>query len=205
MARVDDLIPDVRTHLSGAPDPTCRLYLRRSAKQFCKDSLVWDVPVLTAAVEANIDTHRTFAIDDDEFDVPEQAYITVVSRVELDVPGENEPRVVGERFVRFNIKTGVLTLRSGAITTSGDLEVSAVLEPTRSATTLPDFLVELWGTGIADYAIFQMLLMPKQEWSDPQLAEIFRDKYQRRVSEARTIRAREGTTKTIEVEPIPFN
>lgn len=259
MAKLRDLIPEVRTHLSGAPETTVLLYLRQAAKQFCKDSLIWEVPIGTLDVQPNVNSRLVYqlynghnvkgawsagdwAVDDivtsngarylclvtrtaadtdppaDDavgwmevaFVAPAQAYITAIEKVELEVTSDPEPRPL-ERLAEglprpytFNIKTGELTIRSGAITAAGTLEVFAQLEPTRAATTLPDFLVELWGVGIAEYAIFQMFLMPKQEWTDPALAEIFRDKYKRRVAEATELRAREGTSGGIEVSPIPF-
>lgn len=253
MARISDLIPLVRTHMSGAPEMMVQLYLRAAAKQFCQDTLVWDPPIGSEVVQSDVDRRRKYPIyngtnvkgpwvagahDVDDivevdgqrylcivartaadtdppaddavgwravsFVAPAQSYVNAVTKAEILPTGEMEPRRVEDRYIRYDIKTQMLTLLPGAITTGGELEVFTVLEPTLTAKVLPDFLAERWGQGIADYAIFSMFLMPKQEWSDPELAEVFRDRYVRRVSEAQIQRAREGTTKTVEVEPIPF-
>ncbi|MCY4470290.1 MAG: hypothetical protein OXC08_16370 [Thiotrichales bacterium] len=214
MANLSDLTPEVRSHLSSPPESTVRRYLRRAAKQFCQDSLVWDRSIGTAEVEANGSAERSIVLHDNgatgdgrDFVAPAQAWITTVSRVLHTSAGADfdaERDEVDEAEYRFEVDERALVLRPGAITSTGTLDVRAALEPTRAAVTVPDFLVEQFGEGIADYAVFEMLTMPKQEWSDPDLALLFERKYQKRVSEARTHKARQGTRKSIEVTPFPF-
>ena len=204
MAKLIDLIPEVRTHLAGAADPTVTLYLRRAAKQFCQDSKIWDVNIGSKAVTPPADTDSAVRYvlpsedPDDDFTLPAQSYINSISTVRLD---DNEVDVKG---YAFDLSTRELVMQARTILQAATLYVGAVLETARKATALPDFIFELWGDGIADYAVWEMMTMPKQEWSDPVLAEVFKKKYDDRVAEATVAKAREGTEKPIELLPFEF-
>lgn len=214
MAVLDDLIPEARTHLSGVPEETVELYLRRAAKQFCRDSLAWDVSLGTrvlAAAPAATARYRLYLHGEagaEHFIAPGEAYINRVSQVRFTPSGstpDSKRDVLEEDLYAYEHATRDLILYPGALSGAGTLDVNAVLEPARGAETLPDFLVELRGEGIVEYAIFELMTMPKQEWSDPELAALFKAKYDARVNEATVDKAREGTRKGIELAPFEFN
>ena len=204
MAEIEDLIPEVRTHLSGASDPTVELYLRRASRQFCQDTRIWDVNIGSAEVAPpdEMDADTAIALPstgaDTAFVLPADSYINSVSAVRLD--GDE----VTAKNKAFDVVTRKLILRPGTIIQPGVLAVDVILEPRRGATTIPDFLFQLWGAGIADHAIWEMMTMPNQEWSNPVLAREFRKKYDLQVAEATVAKAREGVEKPIELEPTPF-
>ena len=251
---ISDLVPDVRTHLSGAPHATVLLYLNRAAKQFCQDSLIWDAELGTVTLAANPTSARTYRVydgqnvmgawavgtwavdaivtsggrryiciaartnadtdapgDDTEgwrevhFVAPAGAYINRISRVRIDPEDGTDEEVLDERSYGFDVTTRELTIARGALLRDiGTLAIDAVLEPLKRTRTVPQWLIEAHGEGIADYAIYEMMMMPKQEWTAPTLAMAFKTKYEARVSEATVSRARRGTRRTIYLDPFPF-
>ena len=204
MTTLKSLVPSVRTHLAGAADPTVRLYLRRAAKQFCEDTLIWQANLGSAAISPAVDSRDEIRIalpstgDDPDYALPAQSVLNSVSRIRLD------RNFVADQLYWFDLVTRELVLLPGTVTQDATLTVFAILEPSADATELPDFLAGRWGDGIADYAIFEMMLMPKETWSDRGLAATFKAKYQARVAEATVARARAGADRGIELDPIPF-
>lgn len=211
MARLDELESAVKTHLSGVSEPTILRYLRRAAQQFCQDSKIWDVNIGSKEVmpDATPNLRRRIAVPstaegDSSFVLPDQSYLNAVSRVRYALSPSMEPKNLADSQWSYDIPTRELVLEPGAIFQTMTLHVDAILQTSASATQLPDWMAELWGEGISDYCTFEIMSMPKQEWSDPELAGVFKAKYDARVTEATTIKARKGSTQSIEVTPIPF-
>jgi len=212
MASLRDLIPEVRTHLDGAPDETCLLYLGRAAKQFCADSGVWvhDLGEGTVSPADDPNDYVYVAVpdsdnDDSPWEMPKGAYMHSVQKIMLG--GRVLDRITGtqEPVYMYDVVTGQLRMASRVITQDGEtLKVYAMLTPAKTASVLPEFLVERHAEGIASYAISQMLMMPNREWSDPRLASNFMVQYSQRVSESRVSVARGGTRGKIALKPIPF-
>ncbi|WP_017879730.1 phage adaptor protein [Janthinobacterium sp. CG3] len=59
----------------------------------------------------------------------------------------------------------------------GTLTVRTSLAPTRAATTLPNFLVDRYLQTIAAGALYRLLIVPAQGWSNPQLAAYFKTEF----------------------------
>jgi len=200
MEQLDVLVPYVVTHLSGAPEIQVILYLRRAAKQFCQDTSIWRVSMGTQSVTAptDNDAYLRISIPNDDLTLPDQSIINSIGDLKLDGDSIDISRY------RYNIVTQQIEFEPQAFYETKEMEVFAILEPTRSATTIPDFLVERWGEGIADYCIWEMMSMINREWSAPGIAIGYKAKYQSRVAEATVQYARRGTDKGIRLEPRPF-
>lgn len=140
-----------------------------------------------------------------DFVSPAATYITRLSRIRIE-PGNNERAYdLSDTLYAFNIINRTVTIDRGAITRDqGILTIDAILEPQTNTQIVPEWLVELYGDGIADYAIHEMMMMPNREWSAPAMAGRFYSKYQQRVSEATVQKARRGTRRLIRLDPIPF-
>ena len=203
MAQILDLVPEVRTHLSGAPDITVELYLRRAVIQFCRDSRIWDVRIGQATVRPAMDDSEIEvpvpSIDPvEDFVLPDSSIIRAISAVTLN----DEDPLEGEYYA-YSKAEAVLTLARRTVSRESTLRVKAILTPIDTAREFPNFLDE-WRSGIVDYAIYEMLTMPNQAWSDPILADHFNNEYDKRVAEATVEKARQGTEKPIRLQPIPF-
>ncbi|WP_419917456.1 hypothetical protein [Candidatus Poriferisocius sp.] len=211
MGALSDLYPTVRAHVSGVSDPLMATYLKRAAKQFCQDTKVWDVnvgkvdlqppanPMLRFRIEV---PSRTVGVTD--FVLPAGSYLNSISRVRYAIDPNMEPEDLPNEEWSYDIPTRDLVLEPRTISQAMTLHVDAVLENLSTASAVPDWMSELWGEGIADYCIFELLSLANKEWTDPALAGIFRGKYQARVSEATIAKARKGSRQPLETEPIAF-
>lgn len=193
----------VRVHLRSAPDPTITLYLQRAARQFCHDSQAWIINVGMKSVSpAPTGQELKVAVPstgmDTDFVLPTESALNRIAEVRLD---DNK---LDDHGYRYDRPTAQIVLQPGVVMQAGALHVDAVLEPSLNAQNIPDFLGEQWGEGIADYAIYEMMMMPGQDWSNPVLAGAYRRKYHEMVSEATVDLARGGTRRGIRLAPIPF-
>ena len=227
MARLNDLMPDVRSHLSGTPELMVLQYLRRAAKQFCQDSGVWEVSMGTKEIDSPDDSDESFRlhipepklVPNPDFDpdspvspdnpkliepdvpplvIPTNSYINEVARITLD--NEDVP-ISG---YSYDIVNSTLVIAPRQFLGTRTLEVWVTLEPSRGTSIIPDFLYERWGEGIADYCIWEMMSMINREWSSPRLAREYKMKYENRVAEATVAKARKGTGQSIELQSIEF-
>ena len=209
---IDLLSPIVKTHLKGAPDAAVTIYIQRACKQFCKDSSLWEqrLGIKDVARPEDPDVNIVFEVPDDDFRLPYMSALRSISEVKY---GEDEdqlntdnpdPRLTRGQY-RFDLVRKELTIVGGTYEKAGKLSVSAVLTTTLAATEIPEFLYENWSEGITNYAVWEMMNMPDREWSNSRESKTYLAKYQSRVNEARTERAREGTTGRVQMDPLPFN
>ena len=96
----------------------------------------------------------------------------------------------------YSFEDGILLLEqevpheedgSGPPLQDGDVfEVRATMEPARSDTYLADPVAELADLAIADKAVYELLTIPNQEWTNPALAKDFDQRYLRRLGNQKT-------------------
>ena len=199
MADLSELFPDVLTHLSGASEATVLAVPAPGAKQFCQDSRIWAVSMGTKDIDAPDDLSEfSIVLPEADLTIPDQSYINSVESVEIDNIG------IDPKYYRYDVVSKTLTLNADTFRDTVTMEVYVVLETLRSSSTAPDFLLERWGEGIGDYALWEMMRMKGREWSDQRNADVYKMKYEQRVAEAKVEKAREGTGNAIEMPPIPF-
>ena len=211
---LDELIPEVRNYLKGPSDPMVTSYLRIASKQFCQDSRMWRQEIGTIEVEPPTDPNDEIvipipsALKDDgtrDLSLPTDSYLNTLSMVHFDIGPANSNLPASADDYSYDVVFQELTLVAGAISNTTKVTVTAILEPSRLTNVLPTFLVERHADGIRDYALYRMMTMKDREWTDPMLAQTYKEQYEARVAEAKIDRARGGTEKTIVLENIPFN
>lgn len=189
----DDWTSEIRTHLAGAPDETCIIYLRRAAQQFCEDSRIWRELLGEHAVSSAASSALTVDVEvpSNDYPLPASSAFIAIDRLTMDAK-PLRPLLV-RQGVSYDEWTRTLHIDATLIPKAGDLGIYAILEPSDTATNVPDALAK-WRSGIIDRAIERMMLMPKQPWSNPVLARWFATQYQNRVSEARRAAARRNVS-----------
>ena len=211
---IDVLVPEVKNFVNGPSDPVIVSYLRIASKQFCQDSRMWRQEIGTIEVVPPTDPNDEIVIpipsvlkDDDTRDLslPDQSYLNTVSRLDFNIGPANSKEEAGAKLYRYDVVFEELILVAGAISNTTNVTVIVILEPSLLSEQIPSFLVERHAEGIRDYALYSMMKMKGQEWTDPQSAQDHKIEYEARVAEAKIDRAREGTEQTIELEIIPFN
>ena len=211
MAQIRDLLPEVKTHLDSVPDLTAVTYLRRAVKQFCQDTGIWTIktdPVVINQSDLPMDDKLPFTgiLPSDDYPVDE-TYPRVVFALQdviINTYSSIDPQAQPNPFT-YNVITKqfeIMRYLFGMF--PANLEFLVQLQPTKAADTIPDFLVELRSEGIASYAIAELMAMPNRQWSDPRLSTLYMSKYQDRASEARTRKAKAGTTGPIPIDFLPF-
>ena len=206
------MLPEIKSHLDGVPEPTILIYIKRAVKQFCTDSQIWRKRTAEGTVE--------------EADVPEDGDWTITlpgnTEYTITVAGDHPYIIYAVNDVLINKKsarsaegrvnpfaydedTGLFSMHREAFADAfpAKVVIEVLLQPTKAATTVPDFMIDLYSEGIASYAISELMMMPQREWSDASMSRHYLGKYQRRVAEARIIKAKQGTTGPLEIDPIP--
>ena len=176
---VDEILPDA----PGCPRMTVRDRVRDGARQFARESLVWDV-------EAE---RRTADSGETEFDLilPREGQFWTVTAVEIDEKPVAHEWDREERIVR---------LPRGR---RGELVIRVALEPKDGQASLPQALAE-WSEAIKDYARYRLMVMPGQEWTQPEMGMAYRRQYDDRVNDARIRKARSHSTQPLRTAPQPF-
>ena len=67
--------------------------------------------------------------------------------------------------------TSVLSINPRAVSQESELEVRASFQPNDAATEVPDGLTE-WKLAFIDRALYEIMLMPGKDWTDPETAGI---------------------------------
>lgn len=179
---IADLLPEVMPDVPGCPRATAIERLVAAARQFARDSLVWDVEIDRIQVARDQGEVSLFSPTD--------------GKVEAITSAEIDSKPVAHRWDGEN-----LTLSEQH--PAGLLIVRAALMPLKTATTLPVPLAR-WPEPIVDYARSRLLSMPRQEWTNLELGLAFRRQYEDRLADARVERSRSRTTQTLRVKAHPF-
>lgn len=167
------LLPLIQPELpvSGALQPLVLQSLSQAAREFCRRTRVWyeDQTLDIAA-----------AVTEYEFDTPTTGAVVIeLQNVMLD----GEDAIQGTDYTVNSGRTLILEEEPSDDVTGG-LEARAVFAPALWATTLPDFLVSVWGEGIVAGALSELFLMPGKPWSDPDRANYWRRRFLDKVGEA---------------------
>lgn len=181
MADIDDLFPEVLIHAPNCSDPIARRYLREAARDACDKVDLWRER--DTIVISDLESQILPVISDAEIVRIENAYLDGVSLkpqtpewLDDKFPGWDNPGApdATSRFIT-QIKPGVLQL---VPPNTGTLSLRLILKPSRSATTLPDFLVEKYGTEIGKGAAARVLMLPTDDGGpNPQMGTVLQSEF----------------------------
>jgi len=177
---LEALYPYVAPHVMGCPVPVMEHNIRLSAIEFC-DKTRWHQEEVPAA---RVGTTGLYELDPDTgLEVLRIASVTVNG-----TRYDSKTKTAGLRFIAaesiekfFVVIDGVQIRINPAPVATDTIQVMAALRPTIDAATLSSYLDE-WREGIAGGAIARIAAMPKQAFTDPDLAAyqkgIFKDAVQ---------------------------
>lgn len=172
---IDEFLPEVKTYARDCPDPVARRFIREAARELCKRGRVWrerdgfkvrtpECTALCSFEDASIDKIEWAMLDDTELTPQTPAWL---DRWQPDWSTTNE--IGSPRFIT-QLSPNTLTVVPKA---SGQLKVRLVLLPSRTAMTLPEFLLEQYGTEIGKGAAGRILVLPGTEYTNPQLGSAY--------------------------------
>lgn len=177
MAQLMALADRIRIEVPGCPDLLIEQHLLRTARMFCRDTHVWTVPLDPIyPYEVGRGQDQPFY----DLDLPTDSALLSVFLAEQD------ERPIGFN-VRLNPYPGIQFDRPKPL---NPITVHAVLQPAHDATTIPDQLLFDYQEALIGGTLARLMLMPKRDWTMPEVAPVHQSAYDTGVGEARVRRSR---------------
>lgn len=170
MAALSDFNQLVRIFVPGAPDNAIEFAVRESARRFC--SLSWFLRrSINVTLVDGTDTYTLTPADDEEEVIGVHAVDLNEQPLDSTRP-ELAPEESGTPKCFYFEPTDQLTLYPTPDDgVAGELlQVRIAVQPTLDATTIADELVREYRQCIAEGAVAWLMNVPKQPWSDPNMA-----------------------------------
>lgn len=172
MHDLDDFLPLVMPYAASAPEPLVKRYLLKAATQFCERTRTW-------RCNEQITTDGQYP---EQIPIPPDGVLyEIAGCIMWDVPlcpisiaDLNRERpcwrtdTVATGCARWYISPEWGSIQAIPFT-SGTLSVDVIYKPSYGATTLPDFLYDLYAETIADGAAGNVLVTPGQAFANPTL------------------------------------
>lgn len=195
----DDFLPLITPYLPTCPDAVIKRYLAVTAVDFFVRTHLWREDIDPIYVSPGVY----------EYDLDAEAYVedlisVVVDRREIDhtdmrlVPAE-------ERYdTGFPTKYWIHSDNSIRLHPIPDtpvvLKLSAVLRPSRTATSIPAWIFELWAETIVAGTVDRLASIPGKDWTDMSLAQHNRLHYEQGITAAR-VRDSRGVGHSVRMRP----
>lgn len=189
-----DLIHDVLPFLAADPsDPFTEAMIKRAAIEFCKESWVWKHVCDAQDVTVSEGTY--------DLDIPNASSVATVMDVLLSgVPLEakeigwlnaNVPTWLTDAATpRYYTQTEPEKLMLAPVpseTTAGALTVTVALQPSQSASGLPEWIFNKFPYEITDGALAKLMLVPGKPWTDLAGGVDRRAKFEAAIANARAM------------------
>lgn len=202
MRDIDDLLPEVMMHAPACPEPVALKHIRDAAREFCARTRMWReqeiLTVSTPECEA-IWPHQDVRIVGIERSMLDGYPLEAKTIGWLDA---NVPRWTA--YDGASVARYITQLNHNTVTVvpkvAGQLDVRLVLQPSRDATTIPEFLVEDFGSEIGAAAAGRVLLLPQADYANPTLGAALTTRFESSLdklaadAQRTQLRARQRTT-----------
>lgn len=184
-----DLYPRIRIHVPGCPDLIIETMLRQVAIEFCRETKIWE-ETLTAVYPVPGITRYSL-------DLPEGTkLISIVSTKQ----GKTDSYDGIDLSPTVNV-FGLMTFEDEPDPTNGSIEVRAILQPSETATEIPDRIGLHYDTALIHGCIALLQSMPAKDWTNLQAIAYHENIYNDRLSEAYVERATQGNEQPLRVKP----
>lgn len=171
MVDIDDFLPDVLAYAPSCPIPTAYRWIRDAAKQVCVRGMMWrewDQFQITSPECEGICTYPDASIESIESAKLDEIDLTAVTPGWLDVNVRDwesyADNCQGKWITQISPNTVTVVPKA-----PGLLKIRLVLVPSRTAETLPAFLLDQHSQEISKGAAGRVLTTPNKEFANPQL------------------------------------
>lgn len=185
MAAFSSFRPAVAIRATGAPIPLIDHELLHAARRFCRESESWEVEGVAIATLGGLADYDIPTVTDGKVLKVAKVLLaglplTVTTEDDLDVEDPTwRTRTGTTRFYLVDLAALKVRLFPIPVADSGDLVVIAACEPTLTAQTLPDYLLNDWQETIAAGAYARLGAIPGKSWTNADIVaegwEMFKD------------------------------
>lgn len=191
MIDLDEFFPSIMPYAPGCPEPSAALAVVNAAQIFCERTRLW----------RNEDRFELTGAECDVVCAPDNAMLFEIEHAEVD--GRRIDPIAwsdlnrdfphwrdSDGQARWYTQTQPGTLQVLPYSATGTLRLSTVLRPAGDADQLPDFLFKQYRREIADGALADLLMLPAQSFSNPEMAQFYALRFSTRLD---TLAARSVT------------
>jgi hypothetical protein len=204
-------LPDVSSRVPGASKPEIDKAIITTIREFCTKTLLWKrkltaVDVVAGTSEYTITAPADAAIVDiDRIEVSDQ-FVNPTSMDLLDrMPDTWRSEEASQPSEYMVDAEKVLTLREiPTIGITGGIIIWAILKPTPTATTVPDFIYDDWYEAILNGAVAFLMRIPNKSWSNLEGAEYYSGLYRAFLGDAKAKKVIGKARVSLRVQPSPF-
>ena len=190
MRDIDEMLPQVLPYVPTCPEPLVHRFLREASRQVCHNVRLWrefdTITVskpgcigFTTVPDADIVEIQNAQLDGHNLQV------VTVAWLDAERPGwgyEDPEDPQSARYVTQLNPNSLVVFPQQA----GTVKVRLVLQPSLTAMTLPDNLVELHGTTIGRGAASLALMHPVGDFANPQLGLTMYSEFTSKISSLKT-------------------
>ncbi|CAN7305442.1 hypothetical protein LJR231_001570 [Phyllobacterium sp. LjRoot231] len=171
MIDIEEFLPDVLTNAPSCPEPLAYRWIREAAKEVCQRGKMWrewDEFQVTSPESEGTNTNQSasiFSIESATLDgSPLEAQ--TLAWLDTNIKGWNDLTDIASAKYVTQLTPNTVTVVPKM---TGLLKLRLVLFPSRTAESLPDFLLEQYGATIAKGASGRVLTTPNKDFANPQL------------------------------------
>jgi hypothetical protein len=202
MAQVswDKFLPLMAPHLPGCPDLTMRQALAKAATEFCERTHLWREELdeeLTVAGQAN---YQLFATSTVEKYLSFACNGTELTPTHPSMLSGDWRDATGEPTHYFLVNDAEIQLYPTP-DAAYSLRCLAVIKPKATATGIDSFIYDAHEDPIASGAVARLMLTPGKDWSNPQLAVVHGQLFEKGIDNAR---ARDLRSVVMRIAPTPI-
>lgn len=180
----DKFLPLTAPHLPGCPYASIELALAESAAEFCHKTQIWRMEL---DADVTVQGEHTYQLD-------APAVLSTVLRLMLD---GREIERVDDRAVPLEYAASQRKPERYALVTDDSIRFypapdgaytyagTVALKPSRAARGVESFIYEAHANTLASGAISRLAIIPNKEWSNPDLAVVHQQLFERGVATAR--------------------
>ena len=202
---LEDALPRILPYVNGCPDVTALYHLRQAAIRFFQRTLAWRedlAPVATVADQAT-------------YVIPTPASSAVARLLGVALDGGEAHTVSADMGRRLQLHTSgvdaawtmdrsVFTIHPTPGEAGKDMVLRVALKPTQDALQIPGALYEHHIAALCDGALAGILNLPRQTFTDHQLATQFQTRFDHAMATAAAAAARSTSRAPLRVKPFPF-
>lgn len=189
MAPLSGFYPLVLAELPTCSFPLINQHLLDTARAFCSQSSIWTADLSPVDLVAGTVSYAlTSPLANSE--VARIVGLTVAgvwmwcdkeaSTTQPQYRRDDPPFLLSPNFDQITLSADI----APAASTIGGLEMSAVLQPSRTATELPDALLNQYSDAMRFGVLSRLLALGNQPWTDRALSAAYRNEYQQQLAHA---------------------